>query len=106
MTNTTITRTPKAVITPALDASVAVPVTVPRRTLRQDLDAAAATLAEKKARVTKYKRRPAKNAVGEPLPMPLRFSIALTTATRRYAAAVTAYEARYGVGSAKRALSK
>lgn len=75
--------------------------TTTRPSLRRDVEETALTLAIKQARVTKYKRRPTKNVLGEALPMPLRFTIALNTATKKHNAAVAAYEARYGTGKAQ-----
>lgn len=65
-------------------------------TLRKDLEAARLALAFQQARVDAYVKSPALDSDGGPLPLPLRFRIALRTATKRHAAALTAYNARYG----------
>lgn len=64
-------------------------------TVAAALKQARARYEEKALRVLDYELRPAKSVDGTPLPMPMRFRIALSTATRRLRQAEDAYLAAY-----------
>lgn len=95
---TTQVRIPQVTIPAVAVKHETITVAVPKvkRALRQDLDKAIVNLAHEEAKIENYRRYPALDKDGGPMVLPFARRIALKTVTKRHAAALAAYEARYG----------